>query len=162
MESRKETMSSNTPNPLHDPEVRRAYEEELLVAEATETICALVDELGITQRELAERLQLSEGRISQILSGGRNLTLRSLAGLGWALGVKFDLSPSAMSAEERVGTPAINDSAPPSWLKPTTMAEVRWVPRPNMSGGTHRRKNLPRTVGVTTSTVRSRERSFAY
>src|SRR2546429_5771877 len=118
-------MNTTTPNPLHDPEIRRAYDEELLVAEATETICALVEELGITQRELADRLRVSEGRISQILSGGRNLTLRSLAGLGWALGVKFDLAPLALSAEQRIGTPAINDPAPPAWLRGTPVAETR-------------------------------------
>ena len=67
---------------LADPEIRRAYEEELLFGEATDTVTALVESLGLTQRELARRLGVSEGRVSQILSGKANLTLRSRAGLG--------------------------------------------------------------------------------
>ena len=153
-------MNTTIPNPLHDPEIRRSYEEELLVAEATETICALVEQLGISQRELADRLQVSEGRISQILSGGRNLTLRSLAGLAWALGVKFDLSSSALSAEERIGTPALHDPAPPAWLRSKAVAEVRWITRP--AHANHRRKSLPRTtVGATASTVDAQEIALA-
>jgi transcriptional regulator with XRE-family HTH domain len=146
-------MTSANSNPLHDPEIRREYEEELLVAEATETLSALVDEIGITQRELAERLNVSEGRVSQILSGGRNLTLRSLAGFGWALGVKFDLTPSAMTVEERIGTPAMKDPTPPTWLKPT-MAEIRWIgTRPGRIDRSQATMTLPRTVGASAPTV---------
>ena len=153
--------TTTTRNPLHDPEIRRAYEEELLVAEATETLSALVDELGISQRELADRLKVSEGRISQILSGGRNLTLRSLAGLGWALGVKFDLAPMALSVEQRIGTPAINDPPPPAWLRGTPVAAMRWIgPRPNPHTA---RTRLPKAVGATppTATAATREVAFA-
>jgi transcriptional regulator with XRE-family HTH domain len=103
---------------LTDPEIRRVFEEELLVGEATGTVAALVEALGLTQRELAERLGVSEGRVSQILSGGTNLTLRSLAGLGWALGVEFKLHPQAM--RDRRGTPATDDAPVPGWLHELT------------------------------------------
>jgi transcriptional regulator with XRE-family HTH domain len=98
---------------LADPDVRRAFEEELLFGETTDTVAALLASLGITQKELAQRLGVSEGRASQILSGGENLTLRSVAALGWALGVRFALAPQPM---ERVGTPAQYDASPPGWL----------------------------------------------
>ena len=101
-------------DPLSDPEVRRSFEEELLFGEATETLAALVNELGISQRELARRLSVSESRVSQILSGTHNLTLRTLASLGWALGVRFALEPEVL--RDRLGTPAVGDPEAPTWL----------------------------------------------
>jgi transcriptional regulator with XRE-family HTH domain len=100
---------------MADPDIRRTFEEELLFGEATDTVAALLESIGITQRELANRLSVTEGRVSQILSGAENLTLRSLASLGWALGVRFELQPEPM--EDRAGTPAQADPAPPSWLE---------------------------------------------
>ncbi len=114
-----------------DPEIRRAYEEELLFGEATDTLAGLVESLGLTQRELAARLGVSEGRVSQILSGTENLTLRSLAALGWALGVRFDLDPRPMA--DREGTPAANDPPAPAWLtrlRPQTSVSFRPLEMP--------------------------------
>jgi transcriptional regulator with XRE-family HTH domain len=111
---------------LADPEIRRVYEEELLFGEATDTVAALVESLGLTQRELARRLGVSEGRVSQILSGKENLTLRSLASLGWALGMRFDLEPRPMV--DRAGTPAADDPPAPAWLtrlRPEATASFR-------------------------------------
>lgn len=113
---------------LSDPEIRRTYEEELLLGEATENVTALLRSLGISQRELARRLDVSEARVSQIVSGAENLTLRSLAALGWSLGVRFELDPVAVSRAERRGTPAENDPAAPDWLnrlRPTARIEFR-------------------------------------
>jgi len=141
MARRKEAMSNlNTQNPLHDPEIRRTYEEELMVGEATETLGALIQELGISQRELANRLDLSESRVSQVLNGGANLTLKSLAAFGWALGLRFDLDPVPMSMDERVGTPARDDPPAPEWLGRKPMAEVRWLARPASGRMTHSRR----------------------
>jgi hypothetical protein len=59
-----------------------------------------------------ERLGLSEGRISQILSGSENLTLGTLAAIGWALGFRFELLPVPVtSSNAGEGT-----SAYPKWL----------------------------------------------
>ncbi len=113
---------------LSDPEARRTYEEELLLGEATENVTALLRSLGISQRELSRRLDVSEARVSQIVSGAENLTLRSLAALGWALGVRFELDPVPMSRTERRGTPAANDAAAPDWLnrlQPAARVEFR-------------------------------------
>jgi transcriptional regulator with XRE-family HTH domain len=99
---------------LAKPEVRRSFEEEVLFGEATDTIAALLESMDISQRELAQRLSLTEGRISQILSGSENLTLRTLAAIGWALGVRFELDPTPMA--DRSGTPAEQDAPAPAWL----------------------------------------------
>ncbi len=106
-------MSKTVDSALHDPEARLAYEQELLLGEAIETLGALASG-RITQRELAGRLGVTEGRVSQILSGGENLTLRSLAALGWALGLRFQLHPIPLA--DRQGTPAEDDEPLPSWL----------------------------------------------
>ena len=107
-------MTDRMQRDMGTPEIRRAFEEELLVMEATDTVGGLLESLGLSQKELAERLGVTAGRVSQILSGSENLTLRSLGALGWALGIRFDLAPSSMA--NRQGTPAVNDPESPSWL----------------------------------------------
>lgn len=99
---------------MADPEIRRTFEEEFLFGEATETIAALLQDLNINQAELAERLGVTRGRVSQILSGGENLTLRTLGAVGWALGIRLALNPHPMT--QRAGTPAVDDLLPPAWL----------------------------------------------
>jgi transcriptional regulator with XRE-family HTH domain len=113
---------------LVDPEAKRLYEEELLVGEAMENVIALLRSLGVSQRDLATRLGVTESRVSQIVSGTENLTLRSLAGLGWCLGVRFELDPVALNLAERAGTPAENDPAPPLWLSRLhSLPRARWL-----------------------------------
>ena len=61
------------------PEGRRDLEVERLLLEATENLAVLMQERGVTRRELARRLRVSPARVSQMLDGTRNLTLASLA-----------------------------------------------------------------------------------
>ena len=79
-----------------------------------ETLGAIVGSVGLTQRELASRLGVSEARVSRLLNGRENLTLRTIADLGWATGLRFDLV--AVPFEDRTGTPAADDPPPPRWL----------------------------------------------
>jgi transcriptional regulator with XRE-family HTH domain len=136
-------MSIKQRKALADPEVRRVYEEELLVGEATETIAGLLTSLGIPRKELARRLEVSAGRVSQILSGAENLTLRSLGALGWALGIRFNLRPVAMA--DRRGTPAEDDPQAPAWLaslsmpRPFFWTDPRPVPQNTLKGELQRR-----------------------
>jgi transcriptional regulator with XRE-family HTH domain len=109
-----EVMKSNQHDPLTDPEIRRTFEEELLVGEATDTLVAMLESAGLTRKELASRLGVSSARVSQILSGAENLTLRSVAAVAWALGIRFELQPTAVS--DRRGTPAEDDPPAPPWL----------------------------------------------
>lgn len=122
-----------TNDALRDPEIRRVFEEELLIGEATENVTALLKSLDLSQRELARRLGVSEARVSQILSGEENLTLRSLAAVGWALGLRFQLELSPMSPAERLATPAAQDAPVPDWIKrlePTAKLYRMDVPSP--------------------------------
>jgi transcriptional regulator with XRE-family HTH domain len=93
---------------------RREYERELLYAEVVEHLRAITGELAITQRELAARLGVSEARVSRIMTGRENLTLKTLADLGWALGLRFEVV--GVPAADRAGTPAEGDPPAPAWL----------------------------------------------
>ncbi|MBN2112614.1 MAG: helix-turn-helix transcriptional regulator [Acidimicrobiia bacterium] len=110
---------------LSDPEAQREYEEAYLVGEVTDTISALLQGLGLSQADLAGRLGVTKGRVSQILSGRQNMTLRTLAAIGWALGVTFDLSPRPMA--DRAGTPAAADPGLPDWVSQGDQARRRRV-----------------------------------
>ena len=92
----------------------RIDEEELLLSEAAETISALLAASGLRQKELAARMRLSEPRVSRLLKGDANTTLRAIADVGWALGYRFELVPVPL--EDRGNTPAGDDPAPPAWI----------------------------------------------
>lgn len=75
--------------------------EERLILEATEAVVAVLDANGISRQELAQRMGKSKGFVSQLLSGERNMTLRTLADLGHALGCRFRVVPQ-MAADSAV------------------------------------------------------------
>lgn len=56
-------------------------------------------EHDLTRADLAARMGVSPGRVSQILSGGENLTLRALAALATALDAHFDVDLAMVEAE---------------------------------------------------------------
>ncbi|MEU5436049.1 helix-turn-helix transcriptional regulator [Streptomyces sp. NPDC020719] len=47
--------------------------------QAAASLAGLLEERGLTRSQLASRMGVSPGRVSQILSGDANLTIRSLA-----------------------------------------------------------------------------------
>jgi transcriptional regulator with XRE-family HTH domain len=80
-----------------------------LLTQLTNEINWYMRERGLTRADLAARMGVSPGRVSQILGGGENLTLRTLAALSTALGARFDLELSAATRR----TPAQPQAAPP-------------------------------------------------
>ena len=73
----------------HDEELDFAEEEA--VAQAAIVIAQCLERCGMSQRELAQRLGISEGRVSQILSAESNPTVKTLARIGRALGCRLQL-----------------------------------------------------------------------
>ena len=67
-----------------------------LVTQLTNEINWYMRERGLTRADLAARMGVSPGRVSQILGGGENLTLRTLAALSTALDARFDVELSAL------------------------------------------------------------------
>jgi len=81
-------------------------EEELsrLITQLTNEIDWHMREQKLTRVDLANLMGVSPGRVSQILSGGENLTLRTLASVATALDVHFDveLKPSQTAPEAQL------------------------------------------------------------
>ena len=82
-----------------------------LVTHLTNEINWYMRERGLTRADLAARMGVSPGRVSQILGGGENLTLRTLAALSTALDARFDIELSALKAGDTY-TPAQAEAAP--------------------------------------------------
>lgn len=68
------------------PREQQTFEEERAVLLATEEILRLMEKEGITKVNLAKALGKSKAYVTQALSGGRNMTLRTLAAFAWACG----------------------------------------------------------------------------
>jgi transcriptional regulator with XRE-family HTH domain len=77
-------------------------EEEMygLITQLTNEINWHMRERGLSRADLAARMGVSPGRISQILGGGENLTLRTLAALATALDARFGIELSSLKAED--------------------------------------------------------------
>lgn len=73
---------------------RRLLCEEELILEVTEAVSAVMQEEGITKAQLARRMGRTKGFITQLLSGSRNLTLRTLAGVADALESRVTITVS--------------------------------------------------------------------
>ena len=87
-------------------DIEAQVDEELsrLITQLTDEIAVLLREQGLTRAELASRMGVSPGRISQVLSGGENLTLRTLAALSTALDAQFDVQLSSRKPATDAGS----------------------------------------------------------
>jgi len=85
-----------------------------LVTQLTNEINWYMRERGLTRADLAARMGVSPGRVSQILGGTENLTLRTLAALSTALDARFDLELSALKGGDTYTSrgPAQAEAAP--------------------------------------------------
>lgn len=106
-------------------EARRRYEEERLILWTTEAIWKVMDEQGLTRAELADKLGTSRANVTQLLSGTRNMTLRSLAALAHACGLRADVQLQELADsvftdvdDHIVGVPSRFPVPGGSWLAP--------------------------------------------
>lgn len=70
-----------------DPEYARGLAQETLILDVTEDLLGEMIGLGINRVQLAEKLGKPKSQISQLFSGSRNMTLRTLSDICWALGL---------------------------------------------------------------------------
>ncbi len=63
-----------------------------LARRTTASLAGLLAERGMTRKDLADRMGVSPGRVSQILSGDENLTLRSLAAVAESLDARVEIT----------------------------------------------------------------------
>ncbi|MFZ0051817.1 MAG: helix-turn-helix transcriptional regulator, partial [Desulfobaccales bacterium] len=85
--------------------------------EVTETLCELLEKEGVSRKELADRLGKSKGFVSQLLNGGRNLTLRTVADILHVLGYKVSLTPQKLRQEGNVNKSQTRFKAHPKTKK---------------------------------------------
>jgi transcriptional regulator with XRE-family HTH domain len=77
---------------IKDPKFKKLMAQEELIMEVTETLCELLNKENISRKELSDLLGKSKGFVSQLLNGGRNLTLRTIADIVGVLGYKITMN----------------------------------------------------------------------
>ncbi len=106
---------------------RRLLREEALIQDAAEAVSVVMQEEGVTKAQLARRMGRTKGFITQLLSGGRNLTLRTLAGVADALEARVTITVS----KDRDGMSVSSESPDlrvvniESWPSPWTQSPAR-------------------------------------
>ncbi len=96
---------------LEDPEFAKLMARGDLIMEVTETLCELLEKENVTRKELADRLGKTKGFVSQLLNGGRNLTLRTVADILHVLGYKVTLTPQKIKPKAGRKAPARHEGA---------------------------------------------------
>ena len=108
---------SDTPNkspraPITDSDIQRLFAEawkdddlrfETKAQEVAVQLAAAVRHAGISRADLAEKLGWKASRVSKVLTGNGNLTLRTIYQVAEAAGLEFDVilrSPSAQRAAQ--------------------------------------------------------------
>ena len=71
---------------IKDKDFERIMMQEDLIMDVTETFCEILERERINKSTLAKLMGKTKGYLSQLLGGGRNLTLRSMADLAFHLG----------------------------------------------------------------------------
>jgi len=69
-------------------ENRRVYSQEGLILEISELIWGELEKRNWNQARLAQELGKSKAHVSQLLNGSRNMTLRTLSDIAFALGLE--------------------------------------------------------------------------
>lgn len=104
-----DTVANEYENLSRDPEFLRTLRQEELILEVTEALTRALDDSGLRKVDLAERLGKSKGFVSQLLSGGRNLTLRTVSDVALALGLRPRLKLCSESEGRYVMSAPLND-----------------------------------------------------
>ena len=84
-----------------DPE----FEFDLLAIEIGERIVERMEELGMTRTKLAAAVGVSKARISQVLSGYDNLTLKSLVAVATGLESRVELRLKSTEIDTKSARP---------------------------------------------------------
>ena len=101
----------------HGEAYERLLCQERLILDVTEQLAGALEDDGVTRAELARRLGRTPGFVSQLLGGGRNLTLRTIADIAAALCLRpsFKLSSDQKTVSE--------------WTNETSYNTDNWTPQ---------------------------------
>lgn len=92
----------------------RAFAREGLIYNVTEDLLVLMEQQGVSKKELARRLGRSRSYVTQLLSGTRNMTLGTLSDICFALGTEPRISVACNETPTGDGEPALGPSRTPS------------------------------------------------
>ena len=81
--------------------------QEELILEVTEAIWEELKRQRWTKSQLAEALGTTSANVTQWLNGNRNMTLRTLADIGRALGVRVQIQLAPVSPVSRQARPPV-------------------------------------------------------
>lgn len=101
---RKEYVFNIADQHLDSDEERRLFAQDAAMLAAAGAIDLAMEKAGITRSELARRLGRTAGFVSQVLSGSRNMTVRTLADFAYALGLQVRNIELAPVGEMRVSS----------------------------------------------------------
>ena len=93
----KRTTKSSVEELLETEHGQCEFAKEELAFEATELIAELMEKKHVSKAELAQRIGKSKAYVTQVLSGSRNITMHTLAGLTFALGHKVRLTAAPLA-----------------------------------------------------------------
>ena len=131
-------MMANALSECRGEAYERLVRQEELILDVTERLTDELVQAGVTKAELARRLGRTPGFVSQLLGGGRNLTLRTISDIAVALSVRpyFELTPDRELATHTTGElVSVKKRRPKPWIVvPLTPAGVE---------GLHREEFLP-------------------
>lgn len=105
-------------NPLARQDAQLAFAESSLVQQTANIVQALLRTSKIKQKDLATRLGLTDGRISQLRSEPGNMTMKSLAAFCWAMGYHIELRPyriQQVARRQRTAQKRIAESPDRPW-----------------------------------------------
>ena len=101
--------------------------EEDLILHVTTRICQLMEQKSVSRSELAKELRVTRAYVTGLLSGSRNMTLRTLADVFFALGRKIGFNDRAIARTDFVSGHSQNlvGSTKKAPLKPRMNSEPR-------------------------------------
>jgi transcriptional regulator with XRE-family HTH domain len=94
-------MQSQYDELMLDPEFRKEFAVEKFILACTEAISVAMDRQEVSKAELARRLGKSRSWVTQLLSGGRNVTARTLAEVAYALDLELVLDAKPAHPEKK-------------------------------------------------------------
>lgn len=88
-----------------------------IARQAASSLAGLLACRSMSRTDLAEAMGVSSGRVSQILSGDENLTVKSLAAVAHALQAQVEISfylspPTGQGMQNQAGHPNYDPAAP--------------------------------------------------
>ena len=93
-------MTGNARSGHRGERYEQLLRQERLILDVTEQLAGALENSGVTRAALARRMGRTPGFVSQLLGGGRNLTLRTISDIAAALALRpsFELSSKRASA----------------------------------------------------------------